>query len=142
MSMTLEHSLAGRGPVPASRGLHIGVFDGVHVATSGCWHATVAGREIGGIAVAVTFEPHPSAVLDPGNVPPELTTLDEKRERLIAAGIDRVVVVNFTREVSQWSAELFCRAAARPLRSPPPRVGAGFALGATAAATSIPPRLR
>src|ERR1035437_2933262 len=129
--MTLEHALGPvGGPSPPPAACTIGVFDGVHRGHQQLLARTVAAaREVGGIAVAVTFEPHPGAVLDPGNVPPELTTLDEKRERLIAVGIDREVVVNFTREVSQWSAERFCerlptRYALRHLV-----VGAGFPLG-------------
>jgi len=129
--VTLEHSLApNRGPSPAPAACTIGVFDGVHRGHQRLLAATVAAaRELGGIAGAVTFEPHPRAVLDPANVPPELTTLDEKRERLMAAGIDRVVVVNFTREVSEWTAERFC---ARLLERFDLRrlvVGPGFALG-------------
>ena len=131
MPVTLEHSLApDRGPSPAPAACTIGVFDGVHRGHQRLLAATVAAaRELGGIAGAVTFEPHPRAVLDPANVPPELTTLDEKRERLMAAGIDRVVVVNFTREVSEWTAERFC---ARLLERFDLRrlvVGPGFALG-------------
>src|ERR1019366_4391176 len=98
--MTLEHSLGPeRGPSPPPAACTIGVFDGVHRGHQQLLARTVAAaREIGGIAVAVTFEPHPSAVLDPGNVPPEPTTLDEKGERLMAAGIDRGGGGNFTRE--------------------------------------------
>jgi riboflavin kinase/FMN adenylyltransferase len=106
------------------------VFDGVHRGHQSLIAATVAAaRDLGGIAVAVTFEPHPRAVLDPANVPPELTTLDEKRERLIAAGIDRVVVVNFTREVSQWSPEEFCERLLDRFDLRRLVVGPGFALG-------------
>jgi len=127
----LEHFLGpDRGLSPAPAACTIGVFDGVHRGHLRLLAATVAAaREIGGIAVAVTFEPHPRAVLDPANAPPELTTLDEKRERLIAAGIDRVVVVNFTREVSQWTAEHFCDRLLDRFDLRRLVVGPGFALG-------------
>jgi riboflavin kinase/FMN adenylyltransferase len=128
---TLEHSLGpARGPSPPAAACTIGVFDGVHRGHRRLLAAAVAAAaEIGGIAVAVTFEPHPRAVLDPANVPPELTTLDEKRERLIAAGIDRVVVVNFTREVSQWTAQEFCERLLDRFDLRRLVVGPGFALG-------------
>jgi riboflavin kinase/FMN adenylyltransferase len=129
--VTLEHSLApDRGPSPAPVACTIGVFDGVHRGHQRLLAATVAAaRQLGGIAAAVTFEPHPRAVLDPANVPPELTTLDEKRERLMAAGIDRVVVVNFTREVSEWTAERFCERLLDRFDLRRLVVGPGFALG-------------
>jgi riboflavin kinase/FMN adenylyltransferase len=129
--VTLEHSLApDRGPSPAPVACTIGVFDGVHRGHQRLLAATVAAaRQLGGVAAAVTFEPHPRAVLDPANVPPELTTLDEKRERLMAAGIDRVVVVNFTREVSEWTAEHFCARLLDRFDLQRLVVGPGFALG-------------
>ena len=131
MPVTLEHSLApDRGPSPAPVACTIGVFDGVHRGHQRLLAATVAAaRQLGGVAAAVTFEPHPRAVLDPANVPPELTTLDEKRERLMAAGIDRVVVVNFTREVSEWTAEHFCARLLDRFDLQRLVVGPGFALG-------------
>lgn len=129
--MTLEHSLGpNRGPSPPPAACTVGVFDGVHLGHQRLLARTVAAaREVDGIAVAVTFEPHPRAVLDPANVPPELTTLDEKRERLTAAGIDRVVAVNFTREVSEWSAERFCERLLDRFDLRRLVVGPGFALG-------------
>lgn len=127
----LEHSFAGdRGPSPPPAACTIGVFDGVHRGHQRLLAATAeAARELGGMAVAITFEPHPRAVLDPANAPPELTTLDEKRDRLIACGMDRVVVVNFTREVSGWSAERFCEQLLERFDLRRLVVGPGFALG-------------
>ncbi len=129
--MVIEHSLPpDRGPNPRAAALTIGVFDGVHRGHRRLIEATVRGaRELGGVAVAVTFTPHPRAVLDPRNAPPEITTLAEKHELLAGEGINRIVVVPFTREVSQWSAERFCE---RLLESFDVRrliAGPGFALG-------------
>jgi len=127
----LEHALVpGRGPLPAPVACTVGVFDGVHRGHQGLLGATVdAARELGGIAVAVTFEPHPRAVLDPASAPPELTTLDEKRDRLAALGIDRLVVVNFTREVSLWGPEEFCERLLARFDLRRLVIGPGFALG-------------
>jgi riboflavin kinase / FMN adenylyltransferase len=127
----IEYSLApARGPSPHPVACTIGVFDGVHRGHQRLIASVVAqARELGGEAAAVTFEPHPRAVLDPASSPPELTTLDEKRERLAALGVDRIVVVNFTREVSLWSAEQFCQRLLDRFDVRRLVVGPGFALG-------------
>lgn len=86
-----------------------GFFDGVHTG-----HRLVLTRlkEMGarfGLPVCVvTFWPHPRIVL---NSQPEqlrlLTTLDEKIKLLKNFGIDRVEVLNFSKELSETSAEEF-----------------------------------
>ncbi len=127
----LEHSLGpardrSRPPAVCS----VGVFDGVHRGHQRLLSATLAGaRELGAVAAVVTFEPHPRAVLDAASAPPELTTLDEKRERLAALGVDIAVVVNFTREVSEWSAEQFCLRLSERFELRRLVIGPGFALG-------------
>jgi riboflavin kinase/FMN adenylyltransferase len=106
----IERSLRrDRDPDSRPAAVTIGVFDGVHRGHQRLLGATVeAARADAGLAVAVTFTPHPRAVLNPQDAPPELTTLGEKRELLAALGIERIVVLPFTREVSLWTAEEFC----------------------------------
>jgi riboflavin kinase / FMN adenylyltransferase len=58
-------------------------------------------------AAAVTFDRHPLAVLRPGSEPPLLTTLDRKVELLGEAGMATVLVLEFTRELSEVTAEVF-----------------------------------
>jgi riboflavin kinase/FMN adenylyltransferase len=58
-------------------------------------------------AAAVTFDRHPLAVLRPGAEPPLLTTLDRKVELLGDAAMDVVLVLAFTEELSEVSAEAF-----------------------------------
>ena len=77
----------------------IGNFDGVHL---GHQHVVVRAREVAdrfrdGHVVAVTFDPHPIAVLRPEHAPPTLTTIEQRAELLAAAGVDDVLVVPFTR---------------------------------------------
>jgi riboflavin kinase/FMN adenylyltransferase len=84
----------------------IGVFDGVHrghqvlvdraVRRSLEWGKSGA-REV----IAVTFDPHPAAVLRPEHAPLLLTRIDRRRELLRAAGADDVAVLHFDREFSQ-----------------------------------------
>lgn len=86
----------------------IGVFDGVHLGH----RALIArAREIADARrlqlVAITFDPHPMAVVRPELAPASLATLAERRVLLFDAGADDVFVLPFTPEVSQWSPEDF-----------------------------------
>lgn len=86
----------------------VGMFDGVHRGHRALLDrvaAEAAARSLP--AAAVTFDRHPLAVLRPGTEPPLLTTLDRKVELLGQAGITTVLVLEFTRELSQVPAETF-----------------------------------
>jgi riboflavin kinase/FMN adenylyltransferase len=87
----------------------IGNFDGVHL---GHRHVIGRARRIAdrlnlGHVVAVTFDPHPMAVLRPEHAPPTLTDIDHRVELLAAAGVDDVLVLPFDREIADWSPERF-----------------------------------
>ena len=86
----------------------IGNFDGVHRGHRAILE-TVVGRakDLGGVAVVYTFEPHPRKVLRPESAPGLLTTLDQKVELLEAAGVDAVIVEPFTREFARTEAREF-----------------------------------
>jgi len=86
----------------------VGMFDGVHRGHRALLDrvaAEAAARRVP--AVAVTFDRHPLAVLRPGSEPALLTTLDRKVELLGDAGIQLVLVLEFTRELSEVGAEAF-----------------------------------
>jgi riboflavin kinase / FMN adenylyltransferase len=121
-----EGAAATRRPVV----LTIGNFDGVHRGHRVLLDALLASaRDHDAEAVVLTFEPHPRCVLDPDNCPQQLTTLDEKRDLLAAAGVDRLVVLEFTRTLSRWSAEHFCERLLASLAVVRLVVGHDFALG-------------
>jgi len=101
------------GEVPADLGrtvVTIGNFDGVHL---GHQHVITRAREVargldgGRPVVAVTFDPHPIAVLRPEHAPPTLTTVETRVELLSAVGVDHVLVLPFDREVAGWTPERF-----------------------------------
>lgn len=89
----------------------IGNFDGVHLG-----HATMLAAlrdlaaEQGTRAVAVTFNPHPIAVLRPEFTPPILTTVEDRIELLRAAGADSVIVLPVTSSLLEMTAEQFFHA--------------------------------
>jgi riboflavin kinase/FMN adenylyltransferase len=94
----------GLGPTVVT----VGMFDGVHRGHRALLDrlaAEAAARDMP--AAAVTFDRHPLAVLRPGSEPPLLTTLDRKVELLGEAGMAVVLVLEFTRELSEVPAEAF-----------------------------------
>jgi riboflavin kinase / FMN adenylyltransferase len=86
----------------------VGVFDGVHRGHRAVVAEVVRrARERGVAAVVVTFDPHPMAVVRPDAAPSSLAPLDLREELLTSLGVDGVLVLGFTPEVSRWSPEEF-----------------------------------
>jgi len=130
MTLRVEHGFSPRSDGAAPVALTIGSFDGLHLGHVRLLEETVrAAHDIGGESVVVTFEPNPRCVVDPGNCPQSLTTLDEKQDVIAAHGIDRLVVVEFTREFGESTADTFCGLLAESFALRALVVGEYFALG-------------
>lgn len=98
-------------PVAAGRVVSIGVFDGVHRGHQEILcRAVQAARATGATPAAVTFFPHPDAVLRKRTAPPMLTPLARKAEILEGLGMEEVVVVPFDERFSRLSPAEFCGA--------------------------------
>ncbi|MCI9887271.1 bifunctional riboflavin kinase/FAD synthetase [Micrococcales bacterium 31B] len=88
----------------------IGNFDGVHLG-----HREVLGsivetaRSTDMKAVAVTFKPHPLAVLRPQSAPDQITSFEDKVKLLNSTGIDALLVERFDLNLAQLSPEDFVR---------------------------------
>jgi riboflavin kinase/FMN adenylyltransferase len=114
----------------------VGNFDGVH---RGHQHVVSRAREVaqglGGLpVVAVTFDPHPIAVLRPEHAPPTPTTIDTRARLLADTGVDDLLVVPFSREVAGWPPERFVsEVLVGALHVKAVVVGANFRFGARAA---------
>ncbi|MDQ6856347.1 MAG: hypothetical protein M3Z57_04665, partial [Candidatus Dormibacteraeota bacterium] len=107
--MRVDTALGVRREGDAPTVLTIGNFDGVHLGHQALLAATQSEAVARGAQSALlTFDPHPRCVLDPAHCPQSLTTVEEKRAVLADAGLDRLVVLPFTRAVSSWGAEQFC----------------------------------
>jgi riboflavin kinase/FMN adenylyltransferase len=86
----------------------IGIFDGVHRGHQMVLaHAVASAQRRDARVVAVTFDPHPVAVLRPEAMPLMLTTLDRRIQLLETHGADEVVVLEFNDALSKQSAEEF-----------------------------------
>jgi riboflavin kinase/FMN adenylyltransferase len=112
----------------------IGNFDGVHL---GHRHVIDEARSLadaeGLRVVAVTFDPHPMAVLRPEHAPTTLTDLQTRARLLAEAGVDDVIALPFDREIAAWTPEEFARRVlADALHATVVVVGANFRYGARA----------
>lgn len=107
--MRVDSGLVTRQDGDAPMVLTIGNFDGVHRGHVALLDEVRRLAESMGAQTGVlTFDPHPRCLLDPARCPQSLTTVAEKTAVLAGLGVDRLVVLPFTREVSNWGAEYFC----------------------------------
>jgi riboflavin kinase/FMN adenylyltransferase len=81
----------------------------------------------------VTFWPHPMSVIRPDQAPVLLCSLARRRELLAEAGVDEVVVLDFTPDVASWTPEQFVDRVLRPLEPQRIVVGENFRFGFRAA---------
>jgi riboflavin kinase/FMN adenylyltransferase len=97
--------------VPSSFGptlVSVGNFDGVHRA-----HRFVLGeivkraKALGAKSMAVTFEPHPTRILRPDANLKLLTPTPEKLRLLAATGVDAVLLLPFSRDLSLLTPQQF-----------------------------------
>ncbi len=100
----LDHLPGGWGRCVAT----IGVFDGVHKG-----HQALIGRAVELArqrelpSVVLTFDPHPSEVVRPGQHPAQLTSLNRKAKLVEELGVDVFCVLPFTPELSRVPADEF-----------------------------------
>jgi riboflavin kinase/FMN adenylyltransferase len=88
----------------------VGNFDGVHLAHLRVLDEIVARARAGKTkSVVVTFEPHPMRILRPDSGLKLLTPTAERLRLLEKTGIDAVLLLPFTRDVSLMSPEEFVR---------------------------------
>src|SRR3954468_3039251 len=93
-------SLPDAEPGSGQRDVAIGMFDGVHLG-----HREV----IRGADTALTFEPHPLAVIHPEATPKLISPLPVKSDLIAGLGVDELVVIPFDRDFSRLTAEEFVR---------------------------------
>ena len=106
--MSVLSDFTGWPPGPLS--IAVGVFDGVHIGHQALIRQTAEGaKQLGGRALAATFDPLPIQALAPGAPPSALSDVDDRVRLLHAAGADDVVVFHFTTEFAALTADEFVR---------------------------------
>lgn len=111
--------------------LTIGVFDGLHLGHQAIIK-TVVERAllIDATPTLITFDPHPRQVLKPDSAPPLLQTFVQKMEGLQLLGMQQVIVMRFTQELADISAEKFIEQfMLQNLGALEVHLGQGFAFG-------------
>jgi riboflavin kinase/FMN adenylyltransferase len=109
--------------------LAVGTFDGVHLGHRYLVQQVIRrARERGCLSGAITFHPHPRAVVT-GQAVQFLCTLDERLALLRGLGLDAVVALAFTTDLARLSALDFMSLLCESVRVRELWVGSDFALG-------------
>lgn len=111
--------------------LAIGVFDGVHLGHQQIIRQTVAdARQHDAVALVVTFDRHPNAIVAPDRVPPQIYSRSQKLHAIRELGVDALLEIPFDRAFSEKTGESFIHELARDLgRIFSICVGANFVFG-------------
>lgn len=133
--MTIWRDILGASTAPrvAPTAVTVGNFDGVH---RGHQHVVRRTRELAGDlpVIAVTFDPHPLAVVAPDRAPKMLTSTQRRVELLLAAGVDEVRILAFDQQMAGWTPQKFVdRILVQELQASLVAVGENFRFGRRAA---------
>jgi riboflavin kinase/FMN adenylyltransferase len=127
--MTVHQELAKISP-PRDTVLTIGTFDGVHLGHQQLLQRLKALADSSGLLAAVlTFRNHPRLVLNSELELSYITTLEDRLDLLRGQGIDLVISVDFTRDLSLLGAREFVGLLCGHLKMKSLVVGPDFALG-------------
>lgn len=109
----------------------IGNYDGVHLGHQEILGRVVADARRGSAeSLLITFDPHPAAVVAPQRRPRHLQTRRQKLDCLEQTGLDHLLILDFTRELSELSGEeFFTRLLLRRLSFEAIHVGDNFRFG-------------
>lgn len=110
--------------------LAIGVFDGVHLGHQYLLRRLVErAKQLGTTATAMTFDPHPRAILGAPEPVRYLVGLAERKELIRSLGVEVVITLHFTRDVANKTAEEFLSTVKARFGISELWVAQGFALG-------------
>ena len=109
--------------------LTVGVFDGVHLGHRHLLNHLIAWASPGCVPSVLTFSNRPVTVFRPGTFPSYLTTPEQKLDLLRETGIELVVPMEFTQELSQVTARQFAEFLSEGMRMKGLVLGPDSALG-------------
>ena len=96
--------------------LAIGFFDGVHLGHQQILRQTIAdAQQHGGVALALTFDKHPNAVVAPDKAPPLIYSLPQKLRAIESLGMENILLIPFDKNFSEQTGEQFIRGLERDL---------------------------
>ena len=114
--MTITHAATDLATGNRKACLAIGVFDGVHLGHQQIIRQTIAdARQHNALAVVVTFDRHPSAIVAPDRVPPLIYSRPQKLRAIESLGADALLEIPFDKTFSQQTGEQFIRSLALDL---------------------------
>lgn len=106
--MEIIKKLAGLTPKYKNAVVALGMFDGVHLGhASVIRRAVEVAKKIGGTSMVFTFSNHPLTVLSPETAPLMVGSRSLRREILESLGVEVLIEIPFTKELSRKSPEEF-----------------------------------
>lgn len=108
--MKVIHNAAELDAVNRKVCLAIGFFDGVHLGHQQIIRQTaVDAKQHHGLALVLTFDQHPNAIVAPTRVPPLIYSLPQKLRVIESLGPDALLLIHFDKPFSQKTGEQFIR---------------------------------
>jgi riboflavin kinase/FMN adenylyltransferase len=101
-----KFNLTWHGPAQTGATVIIGIFDGVH---KGHQRIIEKALEQNRPVVALTFDPHPMAIVAPERKPTQLLSLHERIHQLLLHGVASVAVIDFTADFAAMSPDVFIK---------------------------------
>jgi riboflavin kinase/FMN adenylyltransferase len=103
-----QHYTLGQVNIVRPAVLTIGKFNGMHLGHRYLLEQVVSrARALEGPSVALTFDPHPTLVLQPQHQRVYLAPESERFRLIAATGIDHLIMLRFDAELARWTADQF-----------------------------------